>query len=72
MAPGSRETGDAHPSLPDEVVSVPDMPRTLNGKKLEVPVTKILSGTPPEEAVSKDSLRNPDALDAFVELADTY
>ena len=48
------------------------MPRTLNGKKLEVPVKKILSGTPPEEAVSKYSLSSPDVLDTFVELADRY
>src|SRR5215204_217934 len=58
--------------VPDEVLSVPDVPYTLNGKKLEVPVKKILSGTPPEEAASKDSLRNPDSLDTFVELAERY
>jgi acetoacetyl-CoA synthetase len=44
----------------------------LNGKKLEVPVKKILSGTPPEEAASKDSLSNPDALDTFVKLAERF
>jgi acetoacetyl-CoA synthetase len=48
------------------------VPRILNGKKLELPVKKILLGTPPEEAASKDSLSNPDALDAFVELTNTY
>ena len=58
--------------VPDEVVAVPDVPYTLNGKKLEVPVKKILSGTPPEEAASKDSLSNPDSLDTFVELAERY
>ena len=58
--------------VPDEVISVPEVPYTLNGKKLEVPVAKILSGTPPEEAASKDSLRNPDSLDTFVELAERY
>jgi acetoacetyl-CoA synthetase len=58
--------------VPDEVFSVPDVPRTLNGKKLEVPVKKILSGTPPEEAAGKDSLSNPGALDTFVELAERY
>ncbi len=58
--------------VPDEVMAVPDIPRTLNGKKLEVPVKKILSGTPPEEAVSKDSLSNPDSLDTFVELAEEF
>ena len=56
--------------VPNEVLAVPDIPRTLNGKKLEVPVKKILSGTPPEQAASKDSLSNPESLDRFAELAD--
>ena len=56
--------------VPDEILSVPDVPRTLNGKKLEVPVKKILSGTPPEEAASRDSLSNPDSLDFFAEQAE--
>ncbi len=46
------------------------MPRTLSGKVLEVPVKRILTGTPPEQAASRDSLANPAALDYFVELAD--
>jgi acetoacetyl-CoA synthetase len=58
--------------VPDEILSVPDVPRTLNGKKLEVPVKKILAGTPPEEAASRDSLSNPDSLDDFAELARRY
>ena len=58
--------------VPDEILSVPDVPRTLNGKKLEVPVKKILSGTPPEDAASRDSLSNPDSLDDFAELARRY
>jgi acetoacetyl-CoA synthetase len=58
--------------VPDEVLAVPDVPYTLNGKKLEVPVKRILSGTPPEEAASKDSLSNPKALDTFIELAERY
>ena len=58
--------------VPNEILAVPDIPRTLNGKKVEVPVKKILAGTPPEEAVSKDSLSNPDSLDFFVEHAGRY
>jgi len=58
--------------VPDEIFSVPDVPRTLNGKKLEVPVKKIFLGTPSEEAASKDSLSNPDALDAFAEFAERF
>ncbi len=55
--------------VPNEILAVPDIPRTLNGKKLEVPVKKILTGTPPEQAASKDSLSNPESLDRFAELA---
>jgi acetoacetyl-CoA synthetase len=55
--------------VPNEIFAVSDIPRTLNGKKLEVPVKKILSGTPPEKAASKESLSNPESLDRFVELA---
>ena len=57
--------------VPDEVQAVPQIPRTLNGKKLEVPVKKILMGTPVDEAASRDSLANPEALDFFVEQATT-
>jgi len=55
--------------VPNEIFAVPEIPKTLNGKKLEVPVKKILSGTPPEDAASKDSLSNPESLDRFAELA---
>ncbi len=55
--------------VPNEILAVEDVPRTLNGKKLEVPVKKILSGTPPEKAASRDSLANPQTLDRYAELA---
>jgi acetoacetyl-CoA synthetase len=55
--------------VPDEVYAVTEVPRTLSGKVLEVPVKKILSGTPPDQAASRDSLQNPAALDWFAELA---
>ncbi len=45
------------------------MPRTLSGKKLEVPVKRVLMGAPADKAASRDALVQPDALDAFVELA---
>ena len=56
--------------VPSEVFQVEEVPRTLSGKVLEVPVKKILTGTPAEKAASRDSLANPKALDWFVELAD--
>ncbi len=55
--------------VPDEIAVVPAVPRTLSGKKLEVPIKRILTGTPPDEAASRGSLANPDSLDAFVALA---
>jgi acetoacetyl-CoA synthetase len=55
--------------VPDQVYAIDEVPRTLSGKVLEVPVKRILTGTPPEQAASKDSLANPAALDYFVELA---
>ena len=48
--------------VPDEIVAVPAVPRTLSGKKLEVPVKHILEGRPVEEAASAGALQNPEAL----------
>ena len=47
-----------------------EVPRTLNGKKLEVPVKKMLNGVPVEQAVSLDALANPDSLRYFEEMAE--
>lgn len=55
--------------VPDEVFQINEVPRTLSGKVLEVPVKRILMGTPPEKAASRDSLANPAALDYFVAMA---
>jgi acetoacetyl-CoA synthetase len=45
------------------------VPRTLNGKKLEVPVKRLLLGAEPSQVASRDTLSNPEALDAFAELS---
>jgi acetoacetyl-CoA synthetase len=55
--------------VPDQIIVIDEVPRTLSNKKLEVPVKKILMGGDPEKAASRDSLANPAALDAFVERA---
>jgi len=55
--------------VPNEVVQIKEIPRTLSGKVLELPVKKILMGTDPEKAASRDSLQNPAALDFFVSWA---
>jgi len=54
---------------PDRVVAVPAVPRTLSGKKLEVPVKRILCGEAPDDVVERDGLADPSALDAIVALA---
>ncbi len=51
--------------VPDRVFAVPDLPRTLTGKILEIPVKRLLMGADPETVASRDSLANPEALDAF-------
>jgi acetoacetyl-CoA synthetase len=55
--------------VPNDVHAIAAVPRTLSGKVLEVPVKRILMGTPPEQAASRESLANPEALDVFVALA---
>ncbi|HEX7302872.1 acetoacetate--CoA ligase [Lentzea sp.] len=55
--------------VPNRFVAVAEIPRTLNGKKCEVPVKKILAGADPEKAVSRGALRNPESLRPFLELA---
>jgi acetoacetyl-CoA synthetase len=57
--------------VPDAVYQIAEVPRTLSGKVLEVPVKRILTGTPPDQAASRDSLANPSSLDYFVEMAGT-
>jgi acetoacetyl-CoA synthetase len=55
--------------VPDSVYQVDAVPRTLSGKKLEVPVKRILTGTAPEVAAAKGALVNPESLTAFERLA---
>ena len=55
--------------VPNEVIAIDAVPRTLSGKALEVPVKRILMGTAPERAASRESLANPAALDFFAALA---
>jgi acetoacetyl-CoA synthetase len=55
--------------VPNDVFEIDAVPRTLSGKVLEVPVKRILMGTPAEQAASRDSLQDPAALDWFVTLA---
>ena len=81
LTPGA-ELADVEPALrkalrselsprhvPDRFVIVEAIPRTLNGKKCEVPVKKILAGVAADKAVSRGALLNPDALTPFLDLA---
>jgi acetoacetyl-CoA synthetase len=55
--------------VPDDIVQVPQVPRTLTGKVVEVPVKRILQGERADEVVSRDSLADPAAIDWFVDYA---
>ncbi|MDA2812170.1 acetoacetate--CoA ligase [Nocardiopsis sp. RSe5-2] len=55
--------------VPDSVRAIAQVPRTLSGKVLEVPVKRILMGEPAEKVASRDSLADPEALDYFSKLA---
>ncbi|OIN82796.1 acetoacetate--CoA ligase [Mycobacterium malmoense] len=52
--------------VPDDILQVPGMPRTLTGKRLEIPIKRILLGADPGEAVQQSSVDRPELLDAFV------
>jgi acetoacetyl-CoA synthetase len=56
--------------LPDDIFAVPDIPQTLNGKKLEVPVKRIFQGYELSKSVSREAMSNPDSLEPFLDLAD--
>jgi acetoacetyl-CoA synthetase len=55
--------------VPDKIIQVPAIPTTLTGKKLEVPVRKILIGVPADQAANRNAMANPDALEFFIDYA---
>jgi acetoacetyl-CoA synthetase len=55
--------------VPDDIIPIAEVPRTLNGKKCEVPVKRVLAGVPLEKAVSEGALKNPDAMTPFLATA---
>jgi acetoacetyl-CoA synthetase len=55
--------------VPDTVHTVPSIPKTLTGKKLELPVKRMLLGAAAERVASPDALADPHAIDAFAEYA---
>ena len=57
--------------VPDKVIAVDAIPYTLTGKKLEVPVRKILMGFDIEKAVSRDAMQDPSAIEFFIAYRDS-
>lgn len=54
---------------PDEIVAMPIVPKTLSGKKLEIPVKRILQGAPVDQSASVGSLADPTSLEPYVDYA---
>lgn len=66
----SRLREDCSPRhVPDRIYAIDQVPYTLTGKKMEVPVRKLLMGWPLEKAASRDAMMNPDAIDYFLRFA---
>jgi acetoacetyl-CoA synthetase len=55
--------------VPDEVIEAPSVPKTLNGKKLEVPIKKVLVGGDPAKVLNRDSISDPGSVDFYIEYA---
>jgi acetoacetyl-CoA synthetase len=55
--------------VPDDIVEVPEVPRTLTGKKMELPVRKLLLGARPDAVASPDAMANPGSFEVFVRYA---
>ncbi len=66
---GIRETLSPR-HVPDDVYAVPDVPRTLSGKKLEIPIKRLFKGVPPARAANLDAMSNPQVIDQYVDLVE--
>jgi acetoacetyl-CoA synthetase len=55
--------------VPDDIIEVPDIPYTISGKKMEAPIKKILLRMPFEKSINIDSMKNPESVNFFIELA---
>jgi acetoacetyl-CoA synthetase len=55
--------------VPNEIVAVPEIPKTLTGKKLELPIKKLLLGQPLEKVLKRDAMANPSSLEWFIKFA---
>jgi acetoacetyl-CoA synthetase len=66
------EVGLSRRFLPNEIIDVPEIPRTLSGKKQELPIKKLLLGYPVEKVINKEAMANPGCLDWYLEFARIY
>ena len=66
------ESGLSRRFLPNEIFAVAEIPRTLSGKKQELPIKRLLLGHPIEKVINKDAMANPGCLDWYVEFAKSY
>jgi acetoacetyl-CoA synthetase len=57
--------------VPDKVIEIAAVPYTLTGKKMEVPVRKLLMGWPLKKAASRDAMGNPEAIEFFIDYVAT-
>jgi acetoacetyl-CoA synthetase len=62
-----RERSPRH--VPDVIIEAPDIPMTITGKKMEVPVRRLLMGFPPEKVFNADATKNPEAMNWYVAFA---
>ncbi|WP_024509321.1 acetoacetate--CoA ligase [Bradyrhizobium sp. ARR65] len=66
------ESGLSRRFLPNEIIAVPEIPRTLSGKKQELPIKKLLLGHAVEKVINKEAMANPGCLDWYLEFARNY
>jgi acetoacetyl-CoA synthetase len=55
--------------VPNDIFQVAEIPRTLSGKKQELPIKKLMLGQPVEKVLNRDAMANPACLDWYIELA---
>ena len=53
--------------VPDSIHAIPEVPYTMSGKKLEAPVKKLLQGGDPDKVLNRDAMKNPDAIEFFID-----
>jgi acetoacetyl-CoA synthetase len=69
---GAIEAGLSRRFLPNEIIAVPQIPRTLSGKKQELPIKKLLLGHPLEKVINKDAMANPECLRWYLDFAQRF